>query len=68
MFDRALAELSTGFINLSLDRTDESIRHALERIGSVCEVDDCTLWLWDEGLQRVQQRDEWSDGGLDAPG
>lgn len=59
-FARELAELSTGFINLSLDRIDENIEHTLERVADVCQADASYLWLWNEQTSSAEQVFCWN--------
>jgi diguanylate cyclase (GGDEF)-like protein len=64
-FGRELAELSTGFINLSVERIDETIDHALERVGTVCQVDSCYLWLFqDAGASQFADVYSWHERTL----
>lgn len=57
--ERELTELSTGFINVPLEEIDEAIRHALERVAVICDVDSCSLWLWDDQHRFIKSAIEW---------
>jgi diguanylate cyclase (GGDEF)-like protein len=57
--ERELTELSTGFINLPLQKIDEAIKHALERVAIICDVDSCSLWLWDDQHRFIKTSIEW---------
>lgn len=57
--ERELTELSTGFINIPLQEIDEAIEHALERVAVICDVDSCSLWLWDEKHRFVKDAFDW---------
>ncbi len=63
--ERELTELSTGFINLPAEQIDEAIRYSLQRVGTVCAVDSCHLWLWDEQHRFVKHAIEWYEAGED---
>lgn len=57
--ERELTELSTGFINLPLERIDEAIKHSLERVAVICDIDSCSLWLWDDQHRHVKSAYDW---------
>ena len=57
--ERELTELSTGFINLPLKRIDGAIKHALERVAVICDVDSCSLWLWDDEHRFIKNSYDW---------
>jgi PAS domain S-box-containing protein len=43
-FERLVAEVSTQFINLPVDRVDDAVRDALRRIGEALDLDRCTFF------------------------
>ena len=53
-FERLIAQLSVEFINLPADQVDESIRHALQRIGEILHIERCAFFRLEPDGQMVR--------------
>ena len=63
--ERIIADISSTFINLPLERIDEGIEHALQLTGKFFEVDRSYLFKVSPDGKRVSNTHEWCRVGIE---
>ncbi len=58
-FSRILTDISTQFINLSIDETDEEIATALEKIAKITQFDRSYIYLFEENGRSIKNTHAW---------
>jgi len=61
MFDRFIAEISTGFINLTLEEIDNEIINALKKIGVMLGIDYICLFTFSEDYSKAYCSYQWQN-------
>ncbi|MCK4870321.1 MAG: HD domain-containing protein [Gammaproteobacteria bacterium] len=57
--DRLVSEIALTFAMLQFSHLDEGIQYAVERIGKFAQVDRSYLWVFSEGVRKIEYVYEW---------
>jgi len=63
-FESIVLDISTRFISLDVDHTDENIQRGLERIGRFTQSDRSYLFLYDKEDDTYSNTHEWCAEGI----
>lgn len=63
-FEQLIANLSTSFINLSLEEIDQGIDYALKSVGEFANVDRSYVFLFSENGKNMTNTHEWCARGI----
>lgn len=58
-FENIITTLSTNFINLELERIDDGINDALERVGRFSDIDRCYIFQFSDDMTKMDNTYEW---------
>ncbi len=64
-FEREINNLSSRFVNVSLQNFDSIIDNALGSIGRTCQVDRTYLFTWNKETNMLRNTHEWCAPGID---
>lgn len=63
-FERIVAELSTGFVNIAESDFDQTINRGLQRLGELFEVDRSYVFRFSDDLSIMSNTHEWCADGI----
>ena len=63
-FERLLLEISSHFVNISVERFDEILNLAIKKIGKFCDIDRSYIFIWHETTDTLQNTHEWCNKGI----
>jgi len=64
--EKVIAELSSYFINISLDNFDVGVNYALSEVGAFFSVDRCYLFQISGDEERISNTHEWCAEGIES--
>jgi HD-GYP domain-containing protein (c-di-GMP phosphodiesterase class II) len=64
-FEELIMSISTHFLDLTQYELDSGTNYALQRIGEFCDVDRSYVFLFSDGLTRMDNTHEWCAEGIE---
>jgi PAS domain S-box-containing protein len=65
--EKLVADLSTSFLNLPTEKTDEAIQHALQALGELTGTQRVFVFLLSEDEEHISMKYEWCAPGVQSP-